>query len=433
MTSQRATLKAFTDAAADAVAREIASFRREAQREREVRDAEYRARLAELDARFSSVADLERRLADRIATVKDGEPGRSITVDEVQPLILDAVQRAVDAIEKPKDGASVSVEDVAPFIAEEVQRAVAAIPPAEPGKPGKDVDMEAVTTAIHEAVAAIELPPAEKVDQDELSRMVGDAVSRAMEDIPAPQDGKSVTTEELTPLVEQTVQQAVAALPAPKDGVDGKDGRDGIDGEPGLPGERGEPGEKGEPGERGTDGVDGAAGERGPEGPAGKLPIVKAWADEVHYEGDVVTSEGRVYQALRDTGKAPGHDDWICLAERGADGRDGTDGRSFDIRGLWLEINEYRHLDVVALNGASFVARRDAPGPCPGDGWQLMAAQGKQGKPGDRGATLRGERGLPGESVVDARVDDDGLLTLTNGDGTTVTCDLYPLLSKLQQ
>jgi hypothetical protein len=28
-------------------------------------------------------------------------------------------------------------------------------------------------------------------------------------------------------------------------------------------------------------------------------------------------------------------------------------------------------------------------------------------------------------------VDDDGMLTLTNADGSRVTCDLYPLLSRL--
>ena len=37
---------------------------------------------------------------------------------------------------------------------------------------------------------------------------------------------------------------------------------------------------------------------------------------------------------------------------------------------------------MVALNGASFVAQQDDPGPCPGDNWQLLCSQGKKGAPG---------------------------------------------------
>ena len=42
-------------------------------------------------------------------------------------------------------------------------------------------------------------------------------------------------------------------------------------------------------------------------------------------------------------------------------------------------------------NGSSFVASKDAPSPCPGDDWQLLASRGSRG---DRG--LQGERGLVG-------------------------------------
>jgi hypothetical protein len=115
----------------------------------------------------------------------------------------------------------------------------------------------------------------------------------------------------------------------------------------------------------------------------------------------------------------------------GADGKDGIDGRSFIIRGTWSETETYSELDVVALNGASFAAKIDAPGVCPGVDWQLIASQGKRGNPGERGAVGKGERGMPGVSAMAMDVDDQGLLTLTNADGSTVTCDLYPLLRKL--
>jgi hypothetical protein len=48
------------------------------------------------------------------------------------------------------------------------------------------------------------------------------------------------------------------------------------------------------------------------------------------------------------------------------------------------------------LNGSAFVARADDPGPCPGDGWQLIASAGRAGKPGPKGE--RGERGLPSQA-----------------------------------
>lgn len=231
-------------------------------------------------------------------------------------------------------------------------------------------------------------------------------------------------------------------------GLQGDKGEQGDRGEPGEPGAQGEQGpqgergEKGDPGERGIDGsnglpgVDGAPGpqgergergETGERGPPGILPVVKAWTDAVHYEGDVRAHGGATYQAIRDTAKEPPHEDWVCIA---AAGRDGADGRSLDVKETYDPTKEYRHLQVVALNGASFAARRDNPGPCPGDGWQMVAAQGKRGAPGERGA--KGDRGEPGQPVVDMSVDENGILTLMNGDGSKVTLDLYPLLSRMQ-
>ena len=178
----------------------------------------------------------------------------------------------------------------------------------------------------------------------------------------------------------------------------------------------------------GVDGKDGVPGERGPEGPQGPpgaFPVVTGWEDRVHYSGALVTLLGATWQALRDTGSAPPHADWLCLA------RGGEDGRSFVIRGTWSEAEIYRELDVVALNGASFAARRADPGACPGDGWQLIAAQGKRGNAGERGTSGKGERGTPGPAAVALEVSDEGLLTLTNADGSRATCDLYPLLAKL--
>jgi hypothetical protein len=134
------------------------------------------------------------------------------------------------------------------------------------------------------------------------------------------------------------------------------------------------------------------------------LPVVKPYLpDAVHYLGDVVAHEGATYQALRDTGRAPPHQDWICLARAGCDG---ADGRSVKIRGTYDPIKAYKAFDVVAYNKGSWVAKYDNPGPCPGDGWQLLASQGRTGEKGvkgDRGEP--GPEGAPGPSIVEWKTD----------------------------
>jgi len=55
------------------------------------------------------------------------------------------------------------------------------------------------------------------------------------------------------------------------------------------------------------------------------------------------------------------------------------------------------------LNGSSFVALKDAPGPCPGGDWHLLASCGKRGQRGMTG--LRGERGAAGAGIQSWSVD----------------------------
>jgi hypothetical protein len=116
-------------------------------------------------------------------------------------------------------------------------------------------------------------------------------------------------------------------------------GKDGKDGERGL---------QGDPGERGADGKDGIDGKDG---------------------------------------------------GNGADGRDGIDGKDAypgEARGLYDPEATYRALDVVSLNGSEWRAKKDDPGPLPGDGWMLSAQRGKRGEQGQRG-----ERGMDGKSGKD--------------------------------
>jgi hypothetical protein len=143
----------------------------------------------------------------------------------------------------------------------------------------------------------------------------------------------------------------------------------------------------------------------------------------VTYAGEVRTYAGATWQATRDTGKAPGSADWICLAGKG---EAGTPAPRFRICGTYNETADYTELDIVACNGASFVARSDDPGPCPGAGWQLWA---KQGRPGDKGDKVKAD---PGPRPVAFVVDEEAVaLTLALDDGTTLTADLYPLLAQV--
>jgi hypothetical protein len=69
--------------------------------------------------------------------------------------------------------------------------------------------------------------------------------------------------------------------------------------------------------------------------------------------------------------------------------------RSLEVVGTYDPTVKYRALDVVATGGASFCARVDDPGVCPGDGWQLIAAQGKKGNPGRDGVDGKAGRDAP--------------------------------------
>lgn len=109
------------------------------------------------------------------------------------------------------------------------------------------------------------------------------------------------------------------------------------DGPPGPPGERGE---RGEPGEAIT-GPPGEPGIQGLPGPPGEVP----------YVGEV------------------------C--------------------GLFDATRDYRKFDLVTLHGAEWRAKRDTPGPLPGDGWAMASEAGRRGKNGEKGD--RGERGPAGE------------------------------------
>lgn len=363
--------------------------------------SEMRANMAEMQARGLVVErEWEGRISDRLGQVRDGQ---SVTLDDVRPVIDAAVANAVKAIPPPRDGdpgkdadpalvralvdeavsgLELPKPDMAAIEASlsvMVSQAVAALPVPQEGQPGKDADPDVIRSMVAEAVAGIELPAPIKPDMESIQARISGLVAEAVRAIPAPRDGERGSDADPA-VIRAMVNEAVAALPPAK------------------------------------------------EGPPGRLPIVEPWVERVYYQGEVVTFAGSTYQARSDTGRAPPHADWTVIASAGADGRS---AKHFRIRGTYETAEVYEELDVVAFNGASFVARHDDPGECPGDGWQLMSVQGRRGKPGEPGP--KGDKGDGQKAVLAASVDEYGVLTIHNADGSAVECDFYPVLSRIQK
>lgn len=206
------------------------------------------------------------------------------------------------------------------------------------------------------------------------------------------------------------VQDRLAGLKDGRDGVDGKDAdishlearieeklaqvRDGIDGRDG------------------NDGKDGADGRDGIDGKD---------ADISHLEARVSEAIAAIKDGADGRDGSDGKDGADGLD--GRDGIDGKDGASITPRGTFDPEAEYSQLDVVMLNGSSFVATMDAPGECPGGGWQLLASRGSRGDRGDRGEAgregkqgERGEKGAPGDSPVALYFEGrDLIITMSSG------------------
>jgi len=80
---------------------------------------------------------------------------------------------------------------------------------------------------------------------------------------------------------------------------------------------------------------------------------------------------------------------------------------SVRVRGTYQAGVSYARGDMVALDGGSFVARKDNPGKCPGADWQLVARQGARGIAGPKG-----DRGPSGRSITSWKVDRQHFLVI---------------------
>ncbi|MGF4715150.1 phage gp6-like head-tail connector protein, partial [Klebsiella pneumoniae] len=125
-----------------------------------------------------------------------------------------AVDDAVAALPPAQDGKSVTPEDVRPLLQELVTAAVGEIPVP---RDGKDYDPAVLKQAVDDAVAA--LPPAQdgkSVTPEDVRPLLQELVTAAVSEIPVPRDGKDYDPA----VLKQAVDDAVAALPPAQDGRD---------------------------------------------------------------------------------------------------------------------------------------------------------------------------------------------------------------------
>lgn len=415
----------YTDALERALGRVLKDYRAEAQRQLELMAAKTDAAIAELHARKAEfeikAANIDREIDDRVAR---GIAAGLAAITANLARQYDAIEERVATVETRQDEwRAPDPPDLSGLATRDDLDALRSAIPAIPEQP----DLSGfATSADIDAVRAAQVDPpdlsgfATRADLDEVRGAIPslppavdvscfatiadlEAVRSGIPNIPPAPDLSVFATKEDV----DAVRGAIPTVPEPKDWSG--------DIEAAVSGLRDD-----------VHRVRGEVTERLARHP-GVFPVLLAWVDAVHYAGDVVTHGGSMWQARRDTGREPPHDDWECIVAKGDRGEPGP---SIIHRGTWSpDVDDYRTLDVAVVGGSSFLAVCDDPGQCPGDGWRLLASRGATGKPG-----VKGDQGRPGKdahALVAADVDDEGKVRLTSADGSTVELDLYPALSKV--
>jgi integrin beta 3 len=186
------------------------------------------------------------------------------------------------------------------------------------------------------------------------------------------------------------------------------------DGEPGLPGERGE---KGEPGQRGEKGDPGAVPELTDDLTAAVLD--KTREDRLELDEKLFAATRRFERLSTELEERLAT---VKDGEPGPPGPEGAPGRDFtgEARGKYNNSETYLKFDRVAYNGSEWIARKDDPGPLPGEGW-MLGVQGKVGRPG-----------VPGAGIQRA-ITKDYALVLETTDGKVLTIDMRGMFERYDE
>lgn len=82
--------------------------------------------------------DIASMVSEAVANIPPPEDGKSLTPDDVQPMLQEMVDKAFGAIPTPKDGKDYDPAVLKQAVEEAVSNAVANLPPPEPGENGRD-------------------------------------------------------------------------------------------------------------------------------------------------------------------------------------------------------------------------------------------------------------------------------------------------------
>lgn len=308
-----------------------------------------------------------------------GDPGNNVTIEEIIPLLdyivkdftlafrddvnkgiqerLNELDRAIENMPAPEKGdkgdpgepgKSVTIEDIIPLIDDitktandKIEAAIAAIPPPEPGPAGKDADpVEIAKLLIPEVERAVSmLPPA----KDGIG-LAGALIDRDGHLVVTLTDGKAHKLGQVVgkdvdmDLVLERVSSEIAKIPKPKDGVDGFgfEHLDLIE----------------------IDGKYALSFRRGDEFKNFPLPIPvyhDVWKEQEYKKGACVTWSGSMWLARRDTNAKPEtNDDWKLVIKRGRDGQSVYDiARKNGFKGTekdWLESLRPKAIKPVKLD-----------------------------------------------------------------------------------
>lgn len=320
---------------------------------------------ADLEGARAAADEAARKALEVAGSMRQPEDGKSVTVEDVAPLLERAVADAVAKIPEPKDGKSVTLDDVRPVIDEALKllRSDAESVFAETLE-----QAQVLRDSLAKSLGELRQPEdGESISLDDVRPIIEEVVKREVDAIPRPEDGKSVTIDDVRPLVDEAVKSAVAAIEVPEP-RDGEDGRDALQLE--------------------------------------ILPIIDP--DKSYPRGSYAKHLGGLWRAYEQTHGMRG---WECIVEGIATlSVEQIDERTFVIdcglssgravrkevavpmvidRGVYRADGEYRAGDGVTWAGSYWIAKDDTPQGKPGepgsDGWRLAVKRGRDGKDGRNG------------------------------------------------
>ncbi|WP_343461080.1 phage portal protein [Klebsiella pneumoniae] len=325
--------------------------------------------------KIPELPDIGAMVSEAVAALPPAQDGKSVTPEDVRPLLQELVTAAVGEIPVPRDG-----KDYDPAVLKQaVDDAVAALPPAQDGK---SVTPEDVRPLLQELVtAAVGEIPVPRDGKDYDPAVLKQAVDDAVAALPPAQDGKSVTPEDVRPLLQELVTAAVGEIPVPRDGKD----------------------------------YDPAVLKQAVDDAVAALPPAQDGRDALQLEIQPFIDEGKSYSrgsyATHNGGlwrayeKTHGMRGWECIVDGVSDvdismngqrnfivtvnrASGASEKKSFDIptmvyRGVFKSGDEYLPGDTVTWGGSLWHCdeqTQDKPGETGSKGWTLAAKRGRDGR-----------------------------------------------------